>query len=174
MIHHEALTESGTEIFAQLDAFNGYYLAGGTALAFQIGHRLSVDFDLFTEGEISPTLLPKVKRVFKHASCVVSVNDPGKLTVFIDAVKLTFLRYPYLVVGELVGEEGLALLSIKEIAATKAYTIGRRGAYKDYVDLYFVLKEQYASLEEVISIVEKKYGCPFTQVFRGGACILYQ
>jgi hypothetical protein len=133
MMHREALTERGKAIFSQLGAFNDFYLAGGTALALQIGHRLSMDFDLFSHEEIPHPLLSKVKRVFKDTSCTVSVNDPGELTVFVNDVKVTFLRYPYPVILDLRSENGLALLSIPEIAATKAYTIGRRGSYKDYV-----------------------------------------
>ena len=62
MRHPEALTEPGKKIFAQLGAFTGFYLAGGTALAIQIGHRLSIDFDLFSSEEVSPALLAKVTR----------------------------------------------------------------------------------------------------------------
>jgi hypothetical protein len=160
-MHLEVLTEKGKEIFAQLNAFRDFYLAGGTALALQIAHRRSVDFDLFTAEEIPVGLLAKVKRVFENSSVIVSVNDPGELTVFADDVKITFLHYPYPVVQDRVEEDGLSLLSIQEIAATKAYTIGRRGFYKDYVDLYFVLKGQYASLEEILAIAEKKYGADF-------------
>lgn len=61
----------------------------------------------------------------------------------------------------MISENNIFFLSIKEIAATKAYTIGRRGSYKDYVDLYFVLKDQHASLKEIIEIAEKKYGADF-------------
>jgi len=48
------------------------------------------------------------------------------------------------------------MLSVKEIGATKAYTIGRRGTYKDYVDLYFIIAEHHASLEEIIAMAERK------------------
>ena len=51
--------------------------------------------------------------------------------------------------------------SFKEIGATKAYTIGRRGTYKDYVDLYFIIIEHHASLEEIIAMAEKKFGHEF-------------
>jgi hypothetical protein len=53
------------------------------------------------------------------------------------------------------------MLSVKEIAATKAYTIGRRGTYKDYVDLYFIIAENHASLEEIIGLAERKFGHEF-------------
>jgi len=50
---------------------------------------------------------------------------------------------------------------VKEIGATKAYTIGRRGTYKDYVDLYFIIAENHASLEDIIRMAELKFGTEF-------------
>ena len=160
-MHPEALTDQAKRLLPLLNSFEGFYLAGGTALALQIGHRISVDFDLFTPNEIPRTLLPKIKRVFANVSVVVSVNNLDELTVFANDVKVTFLHYPYPVVFDLALQEGLAMLSVKEIAVTKAYTIGRRGSYKDYVDLYFMLKEQHTSLNEIIDTAEKKYGNDF-------------
>ena len=57
--------------------------------------------------------------------------------------------------------DGVPLLSIREIAATKAYTIGRRGAFKDYVDLYFVVAENHSTLTDIIADAEKKFGSDF-------------
>jgi hypothetical protein len=57
--------------------------------------------------------------------------------------------------------EQVPLLSVREIAATKAYTIGRRGAYKGYIDLYFILSEQHATLTDIIDVAEKKFGVEF-------------
>jgi len=57
--------------------------------------------------------------------------------------------------------ENVPLLSVREIAATKAYTIGRRGSYKDYVDLYFILLEGYTTLTEIIERAEKKFAFDF-------------
>mgnify|MGYP000433412548 CR=1 FL=1 len=120
-MHLEVLDKQRQEIFAKLKAFDGFYMAGGTALALQIGHRVSVDFDMFTDDKISDNLLPKIKRVFHE----------------------------------------IKFLSVKEIAATKAYTIGRRKAYKDLVDLYFILKDKHANLKEIIEIAKEKYGSEF-------------
>jgi predicted nucleotidyltransferase component of viral defense system len=85
------------------------------------------------------------------------INNPDELTAFIDQVKMTFLSYPFPLVDPLVSADGLRMLSIKEIGATKAYTIGRRGTYKDYVDLYFIISEHHASLHEVIVMAERKF-----------------
>jgi len=160
-MHTEALTKEGSKVFPALTAFDDFYLAGGTALALQIGHRLSVDFDLFCDGLIDRTLLVKAKKIFSEFPVESVINNPDELTAIIDTVKVTFLSYPFPVIDPLVTVDGLRMLSVKEIAATKAYTIGRRGTYKDYVDLYFVLAEHHASLEEVIAMAEKKFGHEF-------------
>lgn len=160
-MHAEALTKEGQKIFPTLAAFDGFYLAGGTALALQIGHRLSIDFDLFCDGSIDRTLLSKAKKVFAGFSVEPAINNPDELTVFTGGVKVTFLSYPFPVIEPLISINGLRTLSVKEIGATKAYTIGRRGTYKDYVDLYYIISEQHASLEEIITMAEKKFGHEF-------------
>jgi hypothetical protein len=156
-MHTEALTEQGRRLFPALTAFDDFYLAGGTALALQIGHRLSVDFDLFCDGPIDRALLLKVKKIFADFPVEPVINNPDELTAFIGQVKTTFLSYPFPLVDSLVSLDGLRMLSVKEIGATKAYTIGRRGTYKDYVDLYFIVAERHASLEEIIAMAEQKF-----------------
>lgn len=157
----EALGDKEKKIFSKLRNFNDFHLAGGTALALQIGHRISVDFDLFSEKEISRELASKVKRNFSEEKISISVNNPDELTVFVNETKISFLRYPFPVLFDLVDFEGVKLLNVKEIAATKAYSIGRRGTYKDYVDLYFILSERHSSLNEILEISEKKFGNEF-------------
>jgi predicted nucleotidyltransferase component of viral defense system len=161
-MHREVLTKRATELFELLSRFPGFYLAGGTALALQIGHRVSVDFDLFSDKNIERSLLSRVGRVFSDAASIAPlVNNADELTALVDDVKITFLKYPFPTFDPFVIYETVPLLSVREIAATKAYTIGRRGAYKDYIDLYFILSEQHATLTEIIEIAEKKFGVEF-------------
>jgi hypothetical protein len=160
-MHTEALTEEGIKLFPSLAAFDGFYLAGGTALALQIGHRLSIDFDFFSGGAIERTLLSTVKKIFPDLPVEPAVNNPEELTAFVGAVKLTFLSYPFPLIESLVSLDGLPALSVREIGTTKAYTIGRRGTYKDYIDLYFIIAEHHAELQEIISMAEKKFGREF-------------
>jgi len=161
-MHLEALTEQSKSIFPRLAQFSGeFYLAGGTALALQIGHRISVDFDLFSEQPIEKTLESQIKRIFSDLPVSTLVNNPDELTVVVGDTKITFLYYPFPLLFDKVSYEGIRLLSVKEIAATKAYTIGRRGSYKDYIDLYFIFSERNATLMEVIALAEKKYGSEF-------------
>lgn len=157
----EVLTKEGKEIFRLLGKFDDFYLAGGTALALQIGHRISVDFDLFSEKEISKNLLAKIKRVFEGKTIIASVNNPDELTVFADDVKITFLKYPFPVINKFVDYNGVKILDAKEIAATKAYTIGRRGTLKDYVDLHFIVSEKISSLDEIMEMARSKFGSDF-------------
>lgn len=156
-MHPEALTGKGEAIFARLSSFPEYHLAGGAALALHLGHRQSFDFDLFSPSPIPRDLFSKVKRVFDAVAVTPSVNNADELTVFVDGVKVTFLTYPFPVLAGLVPYEGVRLLSVPEIAAIKAYTIGRRGAYKDYVDLYAILAGRHTSLEVIIDLAKQKY-----------------
>ncbi|MCF7875976.1 nucleotidyl transferase AbiEii/AbiGii toxin family protein [Candidatus Bipolaricaulota bacterium] len=64
-MHPEVLTEQGKQIFPQLGRFDEFYLAGGTGLALQVGHRISEDFDLFTRKQLSDGLLESVEKVLR-------------------------------------------------------------------------------------------------------------
>jgi len=162
-MHPEAIKSEQKKIFKKLKNFQEYYLAGGTALALQIGHRISIDFDFFSEKEIPQSLLPKIRRIFKEHKLKVEVNNPEQLTVNLKGVNLTFLKYPFPLIFKLTEYQGVKLLSVPEIAATKAYTIGQRATLKDYVDLYFILKEKHFSLEKIIAISKKKFKGEFNQ-----------
>lgn len=160
-MHQEVLGDKQKKIFPYLKNFNKFYLAGGTALALQIGHRVSVDFDLFSGEGIKKTLLTKIQKIFVPEIPIVSVNNSDELTIFINEVKVTFLRYPFPILFDLIQYKNISFLSIKEIAVTKAYTIGRRGSFKDYIDLFFILSGKYITLNEIITLAEKKYGKVF-------------
>lgn len=161
-MHLEALTNDGRKLFSFFAKLSPeFYLAGGTALALQIGHRVSVDFDFFSDDYISKELLGKVKKVFSDFEVLVSVNNPDELTVFAGGIKVTFLRYTFPVIEKLAELDGVKVLDAAEIAATKAYTIGRRGSLKDYVDVYFALRDRITTLDDILELAEKKYGSEF-------------
>jgi hypothetical protein len=161
IMHREVLTRPAGELFASLSRFSSFYLAGGTAFALQIGHRVSVDFDFFSGVAIDRNLLQLVRWVFPAATIMALVNNKDELSVLINGVKVTFLRYPFPALEPFVAYEGLRLLSVRDIAATKAYTIGRRGSYKDYVGLYFIMAENHATLADIIENAEYKFGMEF-------------
>ena len=161
-MHREVLTKPAAALFPLLSRFPDFYLAGGTALALQIGHRISVDFDLFNQREIDRHMFQHVQSVLGDAVEIEPlVNNGDELTILADGVKMTFLRYPFPVRDSLVLFERVRLLSVSEIATTKAYTIGRRGSFKDYVDLYFVIHENRSTLADIIAGAEQKFGTDF-------------
>jgi len=160
-MHQEAITSKAREIFDNIRYFPFFYLAGGTGLALQLGHRISIDFDFFWEKYIPKDLLPKVRKVFKNSKIEVVVNYSEQLTVAVSGINVSFCRYPFPVILKFISYQGIKILPALEIAAMKAYALGRRAILKDYVDLYFILKEKICNLEEIIKICQKKYGEDF-------------
>lgn len=161
-MYEGALTKEARRLFPLFGKFKNFYLVGGTALALQIGHRLSADFDFFSNQELLPNLLPKVRRVFSNSSIKVSYRiSSEQLTVLIDGTKTTFFYYPYSLVEPLLEYLKVPLASILEIAAMKAFSIGKRISYKDYIDWYFLFSEKHVKLKQVIETAQKKFNGDF-------------
>src|SRR3989344_8475110 len=155
-MHLEALTSNTRKIWPKLSSFSDFLLAGGTALALQIGHRASVDFDFFSGEKLLPSLLSRLDKTFKDSEIKIVLNSAGQLTVLVEGVSVTFLTYQFPMFHPPIDFEGVKMLPIIEIAATKAYVLGRRATYKDYVDLYFVTSEGRGSLKEIVDLSQKK------------------
>jgi len=153
----EALKLEQREIFSKLDKFTNFHLVGGTALALQIGHRISVDFDLFSKKDIPKSLIAKVKRVFRGSKIENILNHSEQLICKVDGIKIDFVKYKFPLILGLNKFKKVKIIKIPEIAAMKAYTLNYRGTYKDYIDLYFILKDSHTSLEKIKEISEKKY-----------------
>src|SRR3989338_5223696 len=159
----KALKSEQQKIFERLKHFQEFYLAGGTALALQIGHRISVDFDFFSEKEISPGLLDKLIKIFKDFKVEAVINHSEQLSVNVNKIKIDFVKYNFPPLMDLPEFWGIKFLSIPEIAAAKAYTIGRRITFKDYIDLYFILRGKFVFLQNLIAICKKKYKDEFNE-----------
>jgi len=162
-MHQEAINSRRQEIFRKLKNFPQFYLAGGTALALQMGHRISDDFDLFSDKDIPPGLLEKVEKVFENSKITIIINHPEQLSLIINEIKVDFVKYPFPLILALIEYQGVKMAKVPEIAAMKAYTIGRRATYKDYIDLYFIFFEKYSSLSGTIKIAIEKFRENFDQ-----------
>src|SRR3989344_5996495 len=111
------------------------YLAGGTALALQLGHRKSFDFDIFIPKPLFRTLVKSARSVLGKNS-TVRINT-GDFT-FIrssEGIEFNFVYYWYDLLKHKIKTTSIPLASITDIAADKAHTVGRRAAWRDYVDL---------------------------------------
>lgn len=135
---------------------DGYYLAGGTGLALQLGHRDSIDFDFFSQKEINTEkLFSLIKEVFNGRRITKVQEEKNSLTVFIDEnIKLSFFSYKYRLIDALVKEKDLNIASVMDIACMKLAAIVSRASNKDYIDLYFILKR--FSLKEILNKMNEK------------------
>jgi hypothetical protein len=132
-----------------------FYLVGGTSLALQIGHRNSIDIDLFTNISFETSELIELLR----ESFIVEVSyqkATNNLFAFINDIKTDFIRHDYELIKQPQMEEGITFLGMEDIAAMKVNAIINSGKrLKDFVDIYFLL--EHFSLNEIISFFEKKY-----------------
>jgi len=161
-MYEEALIKEAKKLFPRFGKFSDFYLVGGTALALQIGHRISFDFDFFSENELPTGLLQKIKRIFPGSAAEVIYKEAGEqITLSLDGVKTTFFHYPYPIIDKFVEYQGVPLATVREIAAMKAFSIGKRLSYKDYIDWYFLLSEKHVSLRQVIKLADKKFNGDF-------------
>ncbi len=159
----DQLSSERQTAFKKLAAFAPpFVLAGGTAIMLQIGHRKSFDFDCFCESETLPAnLLRKIRRVLKN-QILVKRKTPEFITVVThEQVEITFVCHPYKPLQEPVKTSGIPLFHLEDLAANKAYTLGRRPAWRDYVDLFFFMKRKIYSIGKIVELAEKKFGGEF-------------
>ena len=147
-MHNEILTETQVNLLPLVRRFKReFYLVGGTAIALYIGHRRSIDFDLFKLTSIHPkSIIAKVSSVgFPYA---VTRRVSEQLNMTINDVKFTFFEYPFQIEGTNYFEDFLRMPTLIDLAAMKAYALGRRSKWKDYVDFYFLLNNNF-TIEQI-------------------------
>ncbi len=155
-LHPEVLTPQTThalEIIGTHGLAKGFYLSGGTALALQLGHRESEDLDFFSPDPFDPEHLQT--RLQQHGELKNTSLQENTLNTYFHGIKLQYLGYPYPLLEPLLIWQGVAILSVLDIACTKLITISMRGLKKDFIDLYFILK-QYP-LQYLLESLTKKY-----------------
>lgn len=130
-----------------------FVLVGGTSLALRLGHRISVDIDLFGNHNLDDLDLPGIFGDFAQTNLI---KKSPKIQVFSVAnVKLDIVSYRYPWIGSVEIIDHLRMASFEDIAAMKLAAITGRGSKKDFIDLYFLLR--IFSLSEIFSFYTKKY-----------------
>lgn len=156
MLHLDAVYPGTLELLKQimgLPVANGFDLAGGTALALQIGHRISVDLDFFGAKNLnSEEILNALTEIDQPSILSQSKNI---LILNVSGVKVDFVNYQYPLLSPANEIEGIRLLSLLDIAAMKLAAIAGRGKKRDFFDLYFLSK--HYSLEQLIASYNKKF-----------------
>jgi len=158
--HWEAITpacRAALEVLRKQPFIRKFYLAGGTALALQIGHRVSHDLDWFSSSaQLKRIERDRIRRPLERrgAFVVTGEQDTMLFTRLLDAqVSFIYQRHP--LVEPTVDLEGLALASPTDIGLMKLAAIKDRGTRRDFVDLYCL--RQIVTLDRLIDLVESKY-----------------
>ena len=135
------------------EVFSDFILVGGTALALQIGHRNSVDIDMFGNSEINPDIF--IDELKKFGEVKLIQKSKHILIVSVDNIKVDFVNHIYPFLEKQIIIDGIRMASKKDISAMKLSAISGRGSRKDFIDLYFLLNE--FSLNDMIKFYDSKY-----------------
>lgn len=156
-LHLDVLDKERQGVFQKLSEVTSHgILGGGTAIAMQIQHRESYDFDIFLKEPIEEGFLRKVESVFKIEERLIDNQD--ELSVIVKPhIALTFIFYPFKHLHKTIKTDSISLFDLKDLAYNKAYTIGRRPEYKVYVDLFFIFSNEMLTLEELLLKTRKKF-----------------
>lgn len=161
VIYLDILDPERKELFLKLkDAVGKGVLAGGTALSLQLRHRYSLDFDIFFSKHV-------IRKIFKKASETLGVKEKrwesSNLITFLtnQGIQVTLVYYEFPSLYPLVETESIPLFHYRDIAADKAYVLGRRPAWRDYVDLFFLLKGEWVTLKDLIKDAQRKFKVEF-------------
>lgn len=144
-------------ILGQSGLLKNAYMAGGTGLALQLGHRISVDFDFFTEKKFKAR--PLVEQLNKAGlDFKLERIEWGTIIGHLGKTKFSLFFYDYPLIDKPIKFLDNNIASIKDIAAMKLLAISERGIKRDFMDLYFILaKEKLLTLKEVFELYEKKF-----------------
>lgn len=157
------LTKEQQELIPLISQFRReYYLVGGTAIALQIGHRKSIDFDLFKKSAIKKTQIKKKIIDAKLKIDKILFEDNDQLHLIINGIKLTFFQYPYEIPHLLAWDKIITMPTLLDLAAMKVYALGRRAKWKDYVDLYFLLTK-YCSYQSIVGRTKEIFEGDFNE-----------
>jgi len=132
-----------------------FYLAGGTALALQIGHRISVDFDFYNQNKFNPAKIYQDFQAQKPGKILLGNTAENTLFLEINNIAVSFFTYSYPLLKPLITSENLNIASLEDIAAMKLIAIIQRGVKRDFIDLYFL--SQIFGLEKIMNLTKKKY-----------------
>jgi hypothetical protein len=138
------------------NVFEDYFLVGGTALALQLGHRISDDIDLFTRNDLNKDeIFDFLKKNYNGKYQINNIQNII-LQVTIEDIKVDFVKYDYNLIEDTKEEEGIRYLGKKDISAMKLMAVANRGDQaKDFIDIYYLLKE--ITLNDMFNYYKQKY-----------------
>lgn len=169
-MHIDILSDKQQELLSWVRQFKReFYLVGGTAIALYLGHRKSIDFDLFKLGHINHK--KNLERIQQSGyTYQITRRVTEQMNLILNDVKVTFFQYPFDVQATQNVENIFRVPTLLDLAAMKAYALGRRSKWKDYVDLYFLLKDHF-TIEQICTRATEIFGELFSEkMFRAQLC----
>jgi len=155
MLHTETVLPCTLDILKRIQALpnvSELRLVGGTALALHIGHRKSVDLDLFGSFDEGTSF----RSLLLNAGYAADGSENGTVqSLKVNGVKVDFVNYPYPWLDESVSEDGMTLADIHDIAAMKLSAAANRGRKKDFIDIAFLLDK--LSIEDLFDLYKRKF-----------------
>jgi hypothetical protein len=157
MLHTETVEKGTLALIKKLmtdPELQSFYLVGGTALSLKMGHRKSVDIDLFTDKEFD------AHRISEH---LISAYHPSNIRTlkngifcFIENIKVDIIAHQYPLVNKVEQVEGIRMLSLQDIGAMKLNAIHGNGTrLKDFIDMHVLL--EHLPLQDFLLACEYKY-----------------
>ena len=159
MLQHSTIDPHALDILKKImriPELNDFYLVGGTALALNFGHRLSIDLDLFSTNKFENEKIAQLLSNNFPGFAYRNTNNPIGLFSFIDDVKDDFVQHHYhSLIETIIENDGIRMFSIADLMAMKIAAIMKRGVKKDFWDIAELLK--YYSVEDFIKFYSQKY-----------------
>lgn len=135
----------------------GFYLAGGSGLALQIGHRISEDLDFFKHSSFNTDLLfSSLKKVTVSSERIL--EEENTLWTILDWVRCCFFSYGMHLLFTPIIVEGLKVADWRDILAEKFKTVSQRGSKKDFFDIFSVIRIKKLDIGEAVAICKKRFG----------------
>ena len=160
----EVLPENQLKLFramARLDWISDFYLAGGTALALQLSHRQSIDFDFFTTTSLNREMIKK--NLGDLGTMELFSEDKDTINAGINGIRVSFFIYEISMMHDLIEYKNISIASLLDIALMKLAAISGRGSKKDFIDLYFLLT--YFELSDLLKKFHMKFGKESTNIY---------
>jgi len=171
MLHEETIKPGTLDLINQLmkdQQLNEFYLVGGTALALQIGHRESIDVDLFSVSAFDTGKL--AEHLQRNYDARISAQGNNSLKGNIQGVDIDLVTHNYPFVKPIEPIQGIRMVSLEDIAAMKMNAIVNSGQrIKDFIDVHYLLKDM--TCEQLLDHYCSKY--PNVDANMGRSSLLY-
>ena len=147
-------TKNNLEILSRAPFIENFYLAGGTGLALQIGHRRSYDLDFFSQKEFDESRL--IQQISLLGNFQLEKKSSQSIIGVLNNTKISFLGYIYPLLTPLSKTLNINVADVLDIACMKIDAIAGRGTKRDFIDVYFVAKE-LLPLKDILTKFAEKY-----------------